>query len=40
MHKFLTVILCVFFLSGCNTMYGVGKDLEEAGEAVQKKSSQ
>jgi len=39
MHKFLTIIICVFVLAGCNTMHGVGKDLEEAGEAVQRKSS-
>jgi predicted small secreted protein len=23
-------------LGGCNTMHGLGKDVEEAGEAIQK----
>lgn len=27
-------------LVACNTMHGLGKDLEAAGEAVQRKSSQ
>jgi entericidin B len=26
-------------LSGCNTMRGVGEDVEKAGEAIQRKSS-
>jgi entericidin B len=26
-------------LSGCNTMHGLGQDMEKAGEAIQKKSS-
>ena len=25
-------------LSGCNTMRGVGKDIEAAGEAIQRKT--
>jgi predicted small secreted protein len=25
-------------LSGCNTMQGVGRDVEAAGEAIQRKS--
>jgi len=25
-------------LSGCNTMHGLGKDVEKAGEAIQKSS--
>jgi predicted small secreted protein len=37
----LLVILCVStMLAACNTMHGLGKDLEAAGEAVQRKSSQ
>jgi entericidin B len=40
MHKLLVVLISVFFLAGCHTMNGVGKDLEQAGEAIQKKSSQ
>jgi|LGVE01.1.fsa_nt_gb predicted small secreted protein len=29
------LILISLALSGCNTMAGVGKDLEKAGEAIQ-----
>lgn len=38
---------CVFFLltvatlvsaSGCNTVQGIGKDIERGGEAIQKSS--
>jgi entericidin B len=38
MMRIMTVVLCVLFLAGCNTIHGVGKDLEKAGEAVQKSS--
>ena len=31
------ILLCMAVtLSGCNTVNGMGKDLEKAGEAVQK----
>ena len=37
----LVMLLCVStMLVACNTMHGLGKDLEAAGEAVQRKSSQ
>ena len=26
----------VLYLSGCNTMQGLGKDVEKAGEAIQR----
>lgn len=29
-------VACVLALSACNTINGLGKDLEKAGEAVQK----
>jgi predicted small secreted protein len=32
----LLATLVALALSGCNTIRGVGKDLERAGEAVQK----
>lgn len=40
MKKLIAGVLLVaaFVLSACNTMHGVGKDLEAAGEAVQKNS--
>ena len=37
--KQLIVILTVLFsvtLAGCNTVQGVGKDVEKAGEAIQR----
>lgn len=36
MRNLLIVMACFVFLTGCNTVRGVGKDLEKAGEAVQK----
>jgi entericidin B len=32
---FIFVLLSVV-LAGCNTMHGLGKDVEKAGEAIQK----
>ncbi len=32
----LIVLGCAVVLSGCNTVRGMGQDLEKAGEAVQK----
>lgn len=35
----MTVLLMAFMgLSACNTIHGMGKDIEAAGEAVQKNS--
>ncbi len=31
----LSFLLCSCLLSACNTINGVGKDIERAGEAVQ-----
>jgi predicted small secreted protein len=38
MKKWMAFILicCVILLAGCNTVQGVGKDVEKAGEAIQK----
>jgi predicted small secreted protein len=38
MTKNLTWIILVLMLGACNTIGGIGKDLEKAGEAVQKSS--
>ncbi|TNF51616.1 MAG: entericidin A/B family lipoprotein [Deltaproteobacteria bacterium] len=35
----LTIGLMVFTLSACETMKGLGKDVEDAGEWVQEKAS-
>jgi predicted small secreted protein len=29
----------VFGIAGCNTMRGIGQDIEKAGEAIQKSSN-
>ncbi len=37
----IAVILIAWWavvLAGCNTMHGFGKDMEKAGEAIQRKS--
>ena len=34
----LVMLVFVFALTACNTMHGIGKDLEAAGESVQKNS--
>lgn len=31
-------LLCAAFLTGCNTMRGLGKDTERAGEKIQEKA--
>jgi predicted small secreted protein len=36
MAKYFGLIMLVLLVSGCNTINGMGKDLEKAGEAVQK----
>lgn len=40
MKRLLTfcLLIAVFALLGCNTINGMGKDLEKAGEAVQRSS--
>ncbi len=32
----LFTIACIAFFISCNTMHGVGKDVESAGESIQK----
>ena len=34
----LLTIVCIAFFCSCNTMHGVGKDIESAGESIQKAS--
>ena len=36
MSKMVAVIVCAFLLTGCNTVHGVGQDIEKAGEAIKK----
>lgn len=39
MNKFAVMIVCAIVLAGCNTVRGVGQDIEKAGEAIQKTSN-
>jgi len=32
----ITLVSCVLVLSACNTVQGLGKDIEKGGEAIQK----
>ncbi|MBF0204663.1 MAG: entericidin A/B family lipoprotein [Desulfamplus sp.] len=40
MKKIMIAVFMMFFIlfsiQGCNTVKGVGKDIEKAGEAIQK----
>jgi predicted small secreted protein len=36
MKKIVALIVMAFALTACNTVRGVGQDIEKAGEAVQK----
>ncbi len=36
MRRVIVMIVAVAALAGCNTVAGVGKDIEKAGEAIQK----
>ena len=36
MAKFLVFALTIIALSACNTVRGVGKDIQKGGEAIEK----
>ena len=36
MRALIAVLAAVTFLAGCNTVQGVGKDVQKAGSAVEK----
>lgn len=36
MNKIMALLILSAVLAGCNTVQGVGKDVEKAGEAIQK----
>jgi len=36
MKKFVSVVLAVLFLAGCNTIEGVDKDIKKGGETIEK----
>ena len=35
MKTWLTIVAALLMLAGCNTLEGIGKDVEKAGEALQ-----
>jgi predicted small secreted protein len=39
MKKLLVIVLAVFAVAACNTIAGMGKDIEAAGGAVDKAAS-
>ena len=36
MRSLLIITAVAFLLAGCNTVQGIGRDLEKGGEAIQK----
>ncbi len=34
MNKAITIVLAALVLSGCNTISGIGKDVQKVGQAV------
>ena len=38
MLKYITILFCALTLCACNTVSGVGKDLEKGGEVIQDTS--
>ena len=36
MKKLLMIVAAVMFVAGCNTISGAGKDVEAAGNAIDK----
>ena len=38
MRRLLILMATIVVLAGCNTMAGLGKDMEKAGEKIQEKA--
>ena len=36
MNKIMALLVLLVVLVGCNTVHGVGQDVEKAGEAIKK----
>jgi len=36
MKNLLLIVIAAFSLAACNTVHGIGKDIEKGGEAIQK----
>lgn len=39
MKKLIVILVTALFAAGCNTIAGIGKDLEAAGGAVEKSAT-
>jgi entericidin B len=39
MKSLLVLLAITFSLSACNTVKGIGKDIEKGGEAIQKSTN-
>jgi len=39
MKKLLTLLVLSFVLTACNTIHGMGQDIEKGGEAIKKSAS-
>lgn len=37
--KAIVLLLTLFVLAGCNTVEGIGKDLKQGGEKIEKAAS-
>ncbi len=38
MRRIILAFMCVVILAGCNTVKGVGKDIESGGKAIERSS--
>ncbi len=38
MKKLIALLLTGFFVVGCNTFEGLGKDIKKGGEVIEKKA--
>jgi entericidin B len=36
MHRLVLLLLLAALTAGCNTVNGIGKDIEEGGKAIQR----
>jgi entericidin B len=34
----VVLLMCIWMLSGCNTLHGIGKDVESGGQAIERSS--
>ena len=39
MKKLLTLLALSFVLTACNTIHGMGQDIEKGGEAIKKSTN-